>query len=146
MSSVKSCFPTHSTQNFPWFWVRPSSASNFSEFSCQLLTLQMTEGEKINSPLRHQSPPPHLCNFRERKELGTNISRLCLGFPFRLGNLWHKALLQILLCNQNELRFLKLMNKAYSAIHYLSSGGKSGLFISSLTCKPHPSIPDINAN
>lgn len=118
MASVKSYFTSYSTQTFPWFWVRPGSASNFPEFNCQLLTLQTTEGEKIKSPPRHRSSPPHLCNFRERKELSTNISRLCLGFPFRFRTLWYKALLQIPLCNKSEPRSLKQMNKPYSAVCY----------------------------
>lgn len=116
-----------------------SSTANYWHYRWQ-------RGKKIKSPLRHQSPLPHLCDFWERKKLGTNNSRLCLGFPFTLGTPRCKALLQISLCNQSERSFLKQMKKAHPAVYYPSSGGKSGLFVSLLACKTHPSIPDINVN
>lgn len=48
MASVKSCFPMQSPQIFPWFLVL---ASNLSEFSQTLVTLQITQGESSNLPL-----------------------------------------------------------------------------------------------
>lgn len=46
MASVKSCFPMQSPQIFPWF---SGLASNFSEFSRTLTTLQITEGKNSSS-------------------------------------------------------------------------------------------------
>lgn len=82
-------------------------ASNFSEFNQTLMTLQITQGKKLQFPLRHQPLPPHPCNFRKRKELGTNISGLCLRFPSGLRTLWCKALLQIPLCQREPKRDLQ---------------------------------------
>lgn len=118
---------------------RAGAASKLLLYSCQLLTVQMTEGE--NQTSMWTSVP--FSNLRNSVERG--IGHKYFSLPFRLGASWSWALQLMLFCDQRELSF-KVSTQSLCCCMLSFTDGESAPCVSQLICRAQHSVPHITAN